>query len=1323
MSNFSFLSEWPELQDYALKAEAVVNADPRSSCFYSRYTLERTVQWMYEFDQGLQKPKYDQSLNTLINQNEFKALLNSSIFPKIKAVQKTGNNAVHSERKVTALESTQALKELHHILYWFYRTYSSIHQPGVPPQDQVFDLAKVPNTVQISADLVMQSAKQLKLLQKQLTERDEAHQAALEKERKQNADLQNELLALQNQLAKQKSQNAQAAQKVKDPHHYNEAETREFIIDQYLKEMNWVLDAPNVKEYEVKGMPQSIQNTSGTGFIDYVLWGADGKPLAVVEAKRTMNSATEGRQQAVCYADCLENAFGQRPLIYYTNGYEIHFWDDCQYPPRLVQGFLNQDQMQRLVDRRPPKNNDKEQSSAQQLISKKDLATVELDTHIAGKGRPYQRFAIESVCQQFGPQKQRKSLLVMATGTGKTRTTIALVDVLMRAGLVKNTLFLADRNALVNQAKKEFSKLLPKSSPEILSSGTSQLNGRVYLATYPTMMNLLSAAPDSRLFGVGHFDLVIVDEAHRSVYKKYRYIFDYFDALLLGLTATPKSELDKNTYDIFEQPEGDPTFAYELEEAIDDKFLVPPKDVKIELGFIRKGIKYAELSADEKEEWESKEQLAEKDEVLPSEVNKFLFNQDTVDKALQVLMERGVKVAGGTRLGKTIIFAATNDHAEYIVERINANYPRYKGKFARVITYKEKYADTLIEEFKGEKKPVDPNLPLTIAVSVDMLDTGIDVPEVVNLMFFKVIKSKIKFMQMLGRGTRLCEDLFGPADNKQYFKVFDCCKNFEYFEINPEGAKDNLSKSLLQAIFEHRLKLSQQLKDRPEFGAYGVSFRQYIIQSLHHRVSGMNLDNFIVRPKRQLVEKYQKPEIWHYLTNEHLAELEKQIAILPSEATPFIPEEKEDELSLRFDQLLLSMQLALVNKTGISDFYRDKLNQIAARLESKASVPAVLAQLEWIQYVQSAHFWTDVSLEDLEKTRLKLRLLMRFIEKENTSIVFTNFQDELLDVHENEGVYEFSQDSGLALYRKKVEAYIREHQDDLTIQRIKRNQAITKLDLEQLDRKLYEASGIANLEQYNKTIHPDKSVGLFVRELVGLDRGAAKAAFADYLDEAKFNPQQLHFVNTIINYLTQNGVMSPAQLAKPPFSDIHFEGVFGLFDDHSVIDMRNRIKGVSDVSTLVLDPDFIIEKLVVGSAKLVIDEEFGLWSAEFANDLVLSINEQLAERTQMAASSLTVRTEITEVKAGSIEIFLTLLGAGTVAEFFGNYLQIREGVSKVWKDVSTLYANVTPRLQRKYQRTFKNRIKASEIRLLTNDEVMESIKQKATTSSNDRKMG
>ena len=1134
MSNFEFLKEWPQLHEHAVIAEQQVNAEPRSSCFYSRYTLERTVKWMFEFDSWLQEPKYDNSLNTLINDPEFKRSLGSNVFPKIKAVQRAGNNAVHSERKVSAAESIQTLKELHHFLYWFYRTDTS----NKPPTDQLFDTAKIPNTVQVDANLVMNSAKQLKALQKQLSERDEKHKERQDQLLAENEALKKELEAHKAKVAEDKKQN----QQVKDSHNYNEAETRKFIIDQYLKEAGWDVTKPNTVEFKVLGMP----NNKGVGYVDNVLWGSDGKPLAVVESKRTTVDATQGRQQAVLYADCLEKAYGQRPLIYYTNGYEIHFWDDTQQPPRAVQGFHNRDEMHRIIDRR---------------ALRVPLTDVAINTDIAGKDRPYQTLAIQSVCERF-TVNQRRSLLVMATGTGKTRTTIALVDVLMRAGWVKNVLFLADRNALVNQAKKEFSKLLPKTSPEILTSATDTLRGRLYLSTYNTMMNLLSVDARDRLFGIGHFDLVIVDEAHRSIYKKYRYIFEYFDALLLGLTATPKSDIDKNTYDIFDQPDGDPTYAYELEEAIADKKLVPPKDVAVDLGFIREGIKYSDLSKDEKEEWESKEELVERDEVLPSEVNKFLFNKPTVDKALEVLFERGIRVAGGERLGKTIIFAANNKHAEFVVDRINANYPKYKGKLARVITYKEKYADSLIEEFKGEKKPADPNCPLSIAVSVDMLDTGVDVPEVVNLMFFKVIKSKVKFLQMLGRGTRLCDDLFGPSDDKVFFKVFDCCKNFEYFEMQPEGAKDSGSKTLSQAIFEKRLILSQHLKSNEQFGTDGAELQRSLVQNLQNRVAGMNLDNFIVRPRRKVVEKYQKPETWQHLTDESVGEIQKHISDLPTEAEPIEPREKDEELALRFDHMLLTMQLAMVEKTGISDYYRDKLVNIAAKLESKTSVPAIAEEVEWLEYIQSANFWTDLTLDELEQTRKRLRLLMRFMDKEGTGYVYTNFQDELLGVNENEGIYVPTSGNELQLYRKRVESYIKENQDNLTIARLRKNLPITRLDLDELDSKLMAVSGIDDLTQYQETIHPDKSLGVFIRELVGMDRGAAKEAFAEYLDEAKFNAQQLRFINTIIDYLTQNGVMSAKQLAQPPFSDIHYEGITGVFSLEEAIRIRDTLKGI-----------------------------------------------------------------------------------------------------------------------------------------------------------------
>ena len=1140
MSNFIFMAEWPELQEPAGKAESLVQADPRAACFYARFAMERAVQWVYRFDPAMSEPGYDHSLNTLIHQPCFRDALPPPLFNKFKLVQKAGNAAVHSERKVAGSDAAQVVKELHHILYWFYRSYS--REPLIT--NQLFDAALIQAAV--DAAQVKQSAKQLKALQDQLAKQDQATAEVLAEREKQNAALRDELKALQAQVARLKAaHNQQTAS-----HDYSEAQTRKNLIDQYLREAGWDPAGENVTEYEVTGMP----NPKGLGYVDYVLWGDNGLPLAVVEAKRTTHEPMMGRQQAVLYADCLQKMHGQRPLIYYTNGYQIWFWDDSTYPPRLVQGYHAKDEMQRIVDRRG---------------STTPLAEVAVDSNIAGQGRPYQVQAIRSVCEQFEKHRQHKTLLVMATGTGKTRTVIALVDVLMRAGWVKNVLFLADRNALESQAKKEFSKLLPHVTAQILSGGVRELTSRVCFSTYPTMMNLLSEPADRRLFGIGHFDLVIVDEAHRSIYQKYRYIFDYFDALLVGLTATPKSDIDRNTYSIFDIENNVPTFAYESHEAFADKVLVPPKGYSVPLKFVRQGVKYKELSPEEQEEWESKEPLVEREEVLPSELNQFLYNSDTVDKMLHTLVTHGIKVAGGERLGKTIVFAANNAHAELIVDRYNHHYRHHAGKFARVITYKEKYAETLIDEFKGEKKPLDRNIPLTIAVSVDMLDTGIDVPEVVNLVFFKVVQSRVKFLQMLGRGTRLSKDLFGPGEHKQEFVVFDYCQNLEFFEENQNGARDSSNKPLPQLIFEKRLRLAPAMA-QSEYEA-DQGYRRYTLDLLHHAVAGMNMDNFMVRPRREVVERYQSRERWNNLDALQVGELNSQISLLPTEAQPFNPGEASDEMAMRFDHLALRLQVALLEDGVIPEGLRLQVIDLAHQLEIKASIPDVKQQLHFIQQVQSDEWWQEVTIPLLEELRRNLRLLIQFVDQEKRGVVYTDFEDELGELEGRDVRGIMGAGTGLAQYRRKVEAYIKSHENHVTVQRIKRNRPVTVMDMEQLEEMLFQASGMSTREQYDQSIHPDKPLGVFIRELVGLDRGAAKEAFAEFLDATKMNSIQIQFINTLIDYFTQSGVMAENQLAKPPFSDIHSSSLFGLFADDQVQVLRQKIHWINQNAEAVHD--------------------------------------------------------------------------------------------------------------------------------------------------------
>ena len=571
MSNFQFLSqEWPELHDSAKRAETLARTDARSSCFYARRTLELAVEWLYQHDGTLKRP-YDSNLSALIYEPSFKNNLSGDLFLKVKTIKEVGNIAVHSRKPVTERDALRAAKELFHFLYWLARTYTR-RAPG-QYDGLVFDEQKVPAR-QVSVPV--QTIEQLRKLEEELKERDKQ----LAEQSKTLTDTDAEIARLRKEIDEAKKQN----QLIPDSHDYSEAETREYFIDLLLQEAGWPLDKPEDREYPVTGMP----NAKGEGFVDYVLWGNDGKPLAVVEAKRTSKDPRIGQQQAKLYADCLEKQFNQRPLIFYTNGYTTWFWDDSHYPPREVQGFYKKDELELLIQRR---------------TMRKELAKEKVNQEIVE--RYYQVEAITRVTEHFS-KSQRKALIVMATGAGKTRTVIALCELLQRCNWVKRVLFLADRVALVKQACNAFKRHLPDSSPVNLVTEKDETNSRVYVSTYPTMMGLINEMDGGmRRFGVGHFDLVVIDEAHRSVYQKYRAIFDYFDSFLVGLTATPKDEVDRNTYSLFDLEKGAPTAAYELSQAVADGFLVPPMPVEVPLKFLRQGIKYDELTDEEKEEWDS----------------------------------------------------------------------------------------------------------------------------------------------------------------------------------------------------------------------------------------------------------------------------------------------------------------------------------------------------------------------------------------------------------------------------------------------------------------------------------------------------------------------------------------------------------------------------------------------------------------------------------------------------------------------------------------------------------------------------------------------
>lgn len=1110
-SNFGFmLQDWPDSAQQARRAEQFARIDPRASVFYARYTVERLVEWLYRVEPALALP-YKNDLNALLNDPAFKRLVGSTIASKLTILRKAGNNAVHNAVSPTAQGAELVLRELHHVCYWLARNYS---KNGIQlPPSFAFDsghLAPAPKEPG-----PQQSPEQLQKLETDLKAKDEA----LAKAAAESAELTSQLRQLQAEIAEAKKQN----QAVPDQHDYDEALTRRHLIDLDLHEAGWPLTHTEDREFKVDTMPTGSGTLTGVGYVDYVLWGADGLPLAVVEAKRTTKDPHVGKQQAKLYADCLERRYGRRPVIYYTSGYETWLWDDTTYPERAVQGFHTRDQLQLLTNRRQ---------------TRKQLAQQPIDNAIVE--RPYQHNAIRAVTEAYENGGERKALIVMATGTGKTRTVVALAKMLQEANWAKRVLFLADRVALVKQAANAFKTHLPGSGPVILGSG-EEVDSRIHVATYPAMMNHINKTEGilgQRRFGVGHYDLIIVDEAHRSIYQKYSAIFDYFDALLIGLTATPQSEVDRNTYNLFGIEDNVPTFAYELNEAIEAGYLVPPRVVPVPLKFPYEGITYDDLPEHEKEQWDELEWNEDgeiPESVDPTVVNFWLFNTDTIDKALEVLMTRGHTVAGGDRLGKTIIFAKNNRHAEYIAERFDKNYPHLKGHFARVVTYQVDYAQSLIDDFSQREK--DPH----IAISVDMLDTGIDVPEAVNLVFFKMVRSKTKFWQMVGRGTRLCPDLFGPGQDKEDFFIFDLCRNAEFFNAGLDGNEGSVGKSLAESTFAARVQLLRTTVDLTWDA--GTPFVKNLRDSLRLTVDRLPRDNFLVKTARRWVDKFSEATAWDSLGVEDFEVLETHIARLAS-----IDALRDTEEAKRFDYLMLQTELASLLGRSLVPF-RTKIQAVAAALGDQPNVPAIAAQMQLIEMVLDDDEWNSVSVDWLDGVRLNLRGLVHLIEKRRRSVVYTNFRDELGDLEEVELTGASNGHMDMTRYREKTRQYLVSHQDHAAIQRLRRNKQLTGLDLSELERILLE-SGFGTPDDLKRAA--SDGLGLYVRSLLGLEREAVQEALSAFVAETTLTSQQLDFLQVLTNHLVDSGRVPPSAIFDSPYNELAPSGPDVLFGDDKV---------------------------------------------------------------------------------------------------------------------------------------------------------------------------
>ncbi len=1078
MTNFDFLLSTPDFAPFAnaaISAEKILHIDSAACVLNCRRAMEFAVKWMYSVDKDLEKP-YNDSLQMLIDAPEFRNIIGADLWKRMDIVRKIGNNAAHTNKPITREQAELCLENL----FFFLDCVAYFYAPEYT--EQKFDMSLLDVEPSQSAPLT-----------------------ALSKGEPESADtielqrLIEENKALKEELSARRAEQQQTY--VPKPLDLSEYQTRKIYIDVMLQDAGWTEGKDWFNEVELHGMP----NKSEVGFADYVLFGDDGKPLAVLEAKKTCVDVGKGRHQAKLYADLLEKKYGRRPIIFLSNGFDTHILNDKYYPERRVASVYSKRDLEKLFNLQS---------------MRMSLGNVAVDKEIAG--RYYQEGAIKAVCEAFDKKNRRKALLVMATGSGKTRTVIALCKVLLDHGWVKNILFLADRNSLVTQAKRAFVNRLPDLSVTNLCEDKENFDSRCVFSTYQTMMNCIDSIKDEndkKLFTCGHFDLVVIDEAHRSIYNKYKDIFTYFDAPLVGLTATPKDEIDKNTYEIFELQDGVPTYGYELAQAVTDGFLVDFMSVESKLKFIEHGIVYDELSEADKEAYENtfeNENGELPESISSSALNEWVFNEDTIRQVLHILMTEGLRIDYGEKLGKTIIFAKNHEHAEKIHEIFGKEYPHLPG-YTKVIDNYMTYAQSAIDEFSDPKK-----LP-QIAISVHMLDTGIDVPEVLNLVFFKKVMSKAKFWQIIGRGTRRCDGLIDGKD-KDKFYIFDFCGNFEFFRMN--NGKPTANQIALQgAIFHLKSQIVFKLQDLVYQTPELIAFRKSLVDDMVKKVRELNKDNFAVRQHLRYVELYANSDNYKILTYSDTLNMTEELA-------PLILPDVDEASAVRFDALMYGIELAyLIGKT-YARARKDLLKKVSGVASVSANIPEITVQSELINKILHTDYLDTAGINEFEHIREKLRDLMKYIPIHKQEPYHTNFTDDILSVEWHESDLE---NDDLKNYKEKAEFYIREHQDEVAIAKLKSNIPLNTEDIASLEKILWNEVG--SRDDYQAE-YGEKPLGEFVREIVGLDMNAAKEAFSEYLNDVNLDADQIYFVNQIVEYIVRNGMMKDMSvLRESPFTD------------------------------------------------------------------------------------------------------------------------------------------------------------------------------------------
>ena len=1089
MTNFDYLKSEPRFESFAqaaIAAEKIYSIDIGACAVNCRRAMEFAVKFMYSVDRDLEMP-YQDNLHSLIGNVDFRELVGPDLWKRIDFIRLTGNMANHEGKKLSRERVALCVENLFYFLDYVAYCYS--------------DHCEAPQ------------------FDKSLLE----HGEAVVEPPIPEVDLQ--ALIAENKALKEELTAKRMAQQptyVAKPLELSEYETRKVYIDAMLEDAGWVEGRDWINEVELPGMP----NKSDVGFADYVLYDDMHRPLAVIEAKRTCVGVESGRHQAELYANLLEKQYGRRPVIFLTNGFDTRIIDN-RYPERKVASIYSKRDLEKMFNLHTMRTS---------------LNNIVVDKQIAG--RYYQEAAIKAVCDSMDAKNRRKALLVMATGSGKTRTVIALCKVLLERGWVKNILFLADRNSLVTQAKRTFANLLPDLSVTNLCEDKDNYAAHGVFSTYQTMINCIDSVKDDegKLFTCGHFDLIICDEAHRSIYNKYRDIFNYFDAPLVGLTATPKDEIDKNTYEVFELENGVPTYGYELSQAVKDGYLVDYTSVETKLKFIEEGIAYDELSEDEKEQYEEffiTEEGALPERINSSALNSWVFNEDTIKQVLHILMTDGLKVHYGQDIGKTIIFAKNHKHAEKILEIFNREYSHLPG-YAQVIDNQIKYAQNAIDEFSEPEK-----LP-RIAISVDMLDTGIDVPEVLNLVFFKKVMSKAKFWQMIGRGTRLCPNLMDGAD-KEKFYIFDFCGNFEFFRMNKGKATPNVM-PLQSAIFQLKFEIVYKLQDIDYQTEDLIAFRKALVAQMVAQVQELSTNhrnNFAVRQHIKFVDLYANPENYNRLTYE-------DTLMVREELSPLILADGDEVSALRFDALMYGIELAYLIGKKYARARSDLFKRVNGIAKVAGNIPEIMAQEELIQKILHTDYVETAGINQFEEIRERLRDLMKYIKTPGTEY-HTTFHEELLSQEWRESELE---NDDLQNYKAKAEFYVRTHQDHLVIAKLKSNQPLTRTDITTLEQILW--SELGSKEEYEAE-YGQKPLGEFVREIVGLDMNAAKEAFSLYLYETNLDSRQIYFVNQIIEYIVHNGMMKDFSVMQDaPFTDRG--SIVDLFADD--IELWTGIRGV-----------------------------------------------------------------------------------------------------------------------------------------------------------------